>query len=68
MGQSLKGQLYQPTRNSNIWLGILASKELLTGYVMEIRGMWKFYHFPCYCGHTPETVDHIFQCKLQDTL
>ena len=46
----------------------MASEELLTGSAAERRGMWPFYHYPRNLGNTPETVDQIFQCKLEDTL
>ena len=35
---------------------------------MKRRGMSPFYHCSRDCRHTPEIVDHIFQCKLQENL
>ena len=59
---------FSDPRNSHRWYVRLSYKELLAGYVMERRGMWLFPHCTQDCENNPETVDHIFQCKLQDTL
>ena len=65
---ALKMEAKSAPSNRNIREVRIPAKQLPTGQVMEIIGPWPNTHFTRDYGHTPKTVEHIFQCNHKDPL